>query len=123
VIAGKTPVLVHNTCPDVIALGLTSTDEEADELFEFALDRGATPWMEWDDPGNPWPTINEALSPNSTVRIQFNLNGIRNPREWARTGGELTAMELAAIRDAPASVRRRVTWWLNGEQTRRPFED
>jgi hypothetical protein len=69
VLAGKTPVLVHNTCPDVIALALTSTDEEADGLFEFALDRGATPWMEWDDPGNPWPTINEALSPNRAAAL------------------------------------------------------
>ncbi|GIJ57776.1 hypothetical protein Vau01_052920 [Virgisporangium aurantiacum] len=123
VLAGTTPVLVHNTCPPVIALGLTQTDENPLELAEFAHDRGATPWTDWPDPGNPWPTINEALSPDSTVQIHFNLNGIRDPRAWAQSGSELTAMELAAIRDAPASVQARVTWWLNGRVDKSPFVD
>jgi hypothetical protein len=121
VVAGTTPVLVHNACPKSIALGLTSTEKNPDALFEFGLDRGATPWMGWEDPGNPWKTFNKALHPNSNVDIHFNLDGIRDPKGWAASGGELTAQELAAIRDAPASVQNRVTWWENGRKVESPF--
>ncbi|MEV0398043.1 RHS repeat-associated core domain-containing protein [Polymorphospora rubra] len=123
VLSAGVPVLVHNTsCPSSIALGLTSTDENPDSLFEFALDTQSTPWMDWEDPGNPWKTINQALDPDSNVQIHFNLDGIRNPVEWARNPqGALTAEELAAIRDAPASVQARVTWYSGGQPAKSPF--
>ena len=79
--------------------------------------------MDWDDPGNPWQTIDEALSPDSTTRIHFNLTDIRNPKEWASNPqGALTAEELAKIRDAPQSVQDRVTWYDNGKVVGSPFK-
>jgi hypothetical protein len=62
--------------------------------------------MGWEDPGNPWKTLNEALNPESKVQIHFNLDGIKDPVNWARDPqGALTAEELAAVRDAPAGIR------------------
>jgi hypothetical protein len=58
------------TAPSTAGLGLTSTDEDAMALADFSEGKGV-PWMDWDDPGNPWKTLNEALNPESDVQIHF----------------------------------------------------
>jgi RHS repeat-associated protein len=125
---GAWTMLLGVTVPPAIALGLTSVEGDEffaanpDALAEFAHDTESTPWMDWEDPGNPWPTINKALEPESDVRIFFNLDGIRDPKEWARNpGGRLTAEELRAIRDAPKSVQQRVSWYQYGSKVNNPF--
>ncbi|MFF8270540.1 polymorphic toxin-type HINT domain-containing protein [Streptomyces sp. NPDC016562] len=122
VLAGATPVLVHNTCNDPIALGLTRTDRNDYALHEFAELHGAKYYEHWDDFET---VVRNALKPESTQTIYFNLEGIDNPAQWASTANvanpymsELTAWELAMIRDAPPEVQARVQW-VNGDN---PFK-
>ncbi|MFJ5229400.1 ricin-type beta-trefoil lectin domain protein [Kitasatospora sp. NPDC088391] len=132
---GGTTVLVHNAlpCPPRMALGLSSYDEPGGwvgnnngTLMGFAESNNAQFFEHW---GSDWEAvIRAAMKPDSTTEIYFNLEGIDNPRAWAATvtdvskspGSDVTAWELALIRDAPASVQARVRW-LGGDG-KNPFE-
>ncbi|MGY0460322.1 ricin-type beta-trefoil lectin domain protein [Kitasatospora sp. cg17-2] len=116
VLAGITPVLVHNTdgCPEAIALGLTRTDSNDYALQDFADSKGAQYYDHWEDFES---VVRTALNPDSTTTIHFNLEGVRNPDQWAETANlknpyasDLTAWELAMIKAAPPEVQARVQW-------------
>ncbi|MFJ9117374.1 polymorphic toxin-type HINT domain-containing protein [Streptomyces sp. NPDC102394] len=129
VLAGSTPVLVHNECPPSIALGFTETADNPFALADFADRTGAKMYTDWGD-GNWTSTFKEAIDPKSTVQIHFNLEGIEDAKELARSVdgvdspgiGDYTAWELAQIKNAPASVQARVTWYDgNGDIVSSPF--
>lgn len=120
VLADTSPVLVHNTgdCPPVIALGLTRTDSNEYALMDFAESNGVQYYDHWEDFES---VVRTALKPDGTTIIHFNLEGIRNPAQWAQTANlknpyasDLTAWELAMIKAAPPEVQARVRW-VNGE--------
>ncbi|WP_207923819.1 RHS repeat-associated core domain-containing protein [Actinomadura bangladeshensis] len=120
--ADDTPVLVHNAGCEKIALGLTTTDDNPYSLQDFADHHDAQYYEHWDDFES---VIRGALKPESSTTIYFNLDGIRNPAEWADTAtlsnpyaSDLTAWELAMIRAAPPEVQARVRW-VNGDN---PFK-
>ncbi|MGC0422485.1 hypothetical protein [Embleya sp. AB8] len=127
VLASATPVLVHNSSCENIALGLSSTDEDPDALFNFADTLGAKMYTHWPQ-DKSWETyVRGILHPDSDAKIHFNLDGIRDPKTWAKeTGtaspsGDFTGWELAMIEAAPASVQARVTWYLDGKVDKSPF--
>ncbi|MFJ6139004.1 hypothetical protein [Kitasatospora sp. NPDC092286] len=108
--------MVHNTdgCPTAIALGLTKTDSNRYALQDFADSKGAQYYDHWEDFES---VVRAALKPDSTTIIHFNLEGIRNPAQWAETANlknpyasDLTAWELAMIKAAPPEVQARVQW-------------
>ncbi|SEE15662.1 intein C-terminal splicing region/RHS repeat-associated core domain-containing protein [Streptomyces sp. 3213] len=116
VVAGDTPVLVHNAkgCPTAIALGLSRTDSNDYALHDFAEGKGAEYFEHWDDFES---VVRAALKPDSKTIIHFNLEGIEDPAEWAKTANlknpyasHLTAWELAMIKAAPPEVQARVQW-------------
>ncbi|GAA2833239.1 RHS repeat-associated core domain-containing protein [Kitasatospora paracochleata] len=122
---GSTTVLVHNIgdCPTKIALGLSKVGNNRDALQDFADTHGAQYFEHWDDFE---AVVRSALKEDSKTTIYFNLDGITEPAEWAKTArtsnpyaSDLTAWELAMIRDAPASARARVVW-VNGDN---PFPE
>lgn len=135
-------------CPRNIVLGLTDLPDNETLLEDFARDRGAPYFRHWptmDNEENPgdwqWHEIVKTLlRPDNDGTIYFNLTGIKGyptkagktvstPSEFADLGiGEglpiqdITAWELNQIREAPAVVRARVKFYLNGkEYTKDPF--
>ena len=121
VLAGTTPVLVHNEdCLTAMALGLSRTDDDPFLIDEFSDLVKAPYYKHW--PVKNWENaIKEALKPTSTTKIHFNLTHIDDPAAWAKANegvispdGDYTGWELALIKAAPESVRKRVTWWLDG---------
>ncbi|MBS2532006.1 hypothetical protein KGQ20_04415 [Catenulispora sp. NF23] len=80
---------------------------------------GASYWEEWDDDFET--VVRDALKPDSTTIIHFNLDGIREPAEWAKTAkldnpyaSDMTAWELAMVKAAPPEAQARVRW-ANGD--------
>ncbi|MDX2938410.1 hypothetical protein [Streptomyces ipomoeae] len=80
--------------------------------------------------GNRTSTFKEAIDPKSTVQIHFNLEGIDDAKGLARSMdgvdsagiGDYTARELSQIKNAPASVQARVTWYdEHGDVVSSPF--
>ncbi|WP_412104205.1 polymorphic toxin-type HINT domain-containing protein [Streptomyces europaeiscabiei] len=129
VLVGSTTVLVHNECPPSIALGYTRTADNDWALADFADRTGAKMYQDWGD-GNWTSTVKEALDPKSTVQIHFNLEGIDDAAGLARSmdgvaspgAGDYTAWELSQIKNAPASVQARVTWYDEyGDVVSSPF--
>jgi RHS repeat-associated protein len=119
VVAGNTPVLVHNSggCPAAIALGLTRTESNEYSLHDFAEKHNAEYYHHWEDFES---VVRAALKPDSKTVIYFNLEGIRDPAKWAATAtlkspyaSDLTAWELAMIKAAPPEAQARVRW-VNG---------
>jgi hypothetical protein len=128
-LAGAMPLLVHNSSCGTIALGLAKPDGDEYGLMDFAERHGATYWEQWDMHGKDFEkVVREALDPASDTKIVFNLKGIVDPTDWAKTANvnnpyasDLTAWELAMIRDAPASVQSRVQWFNGIEPAKNPF--
>lgn len=86
VLAGATPVLVHNSPCDHIAIGLQDVDGNPMALDEFGMETGGATYSQW--PGNgPWyKKLNAFLSSGSKTRISFNLDGISDPVASAAAG-------------------------------------
>ncbi|MFE5033454.1 RICIN domain-containing protein [Streptomyces sp. NPDC056683] len=131
VLAGGTPVLVHNSgsvC-EHIALGLQTVGENEWALDEFAMEREALTYHDW--PGNgPWYKKFEAyLSSESTTKISFNLDGITDPVAAARAGKsvdpsgfeKLTNWELYKVSQSPEAWDR-ITWYKGGKVDANPFK-
>ncbi|MGW4434768.1 ricin-type beta-trefoil lectin domain protein [Streptomyces sp. NPDC004596] len=131
VLAGGTPVLVHNSASvcEHIALGLQTVDDNIMALEEFAMERDALTYHDW--PGNgPWYKKFEAyLSSGSTTKISFNLDGITDPAAAARAGKTvdptgfegLTNWELYKISQSPQAWDR-ITWYKGGRVDANPFK-
>jgi hypothetical protein len=128
VLAGKTPVLVHNSGCDHIALGLQEADGNPMALDEFGMDRGALTYSEW--PGNgPWyKKLQGYLGRGSTTKISVNLDGIDDPIASARAGANvdpsgyegLTNWELHQISQSPDAWSR-ITFYQGGSVVPNPF--
>ncbi|MGW2254826.1 polymorphic toxin-type HINT domain-containing protein, partial [Kitasatospora sp. NPDC001660] len=122
VFAGATPVLVHNAnplCLTKIALGLEFTKENSQLLEKFS-DFVKAPWhLDWGT--EDWKgVVRRALSPDSKTEIHFNLDGIDDPKAWAKQmegvtdpKEKFTAWELAMIKAAPPEVQARVIFYRN----------
>ncbi|MFD5798576.1 polymorphic toxin-type HINT domain-containing protein [Streptomyces diastatochromogenes] len=131
VLAGTTPILVHNSngCPTSIALGLTETEDNPFSLADFADRTGAKMYTDWPQDSSWMTTVRNALAPKSSTQIHFNLDGIEDPVGLAESQkgvaspdpGDYTAWELAQIKGAPASAQARVTWYSGGEVVGNPF--
>ncbi|MFE7594279.1 polymorphic toxin-type HINT domain-containing protein, partial [Kitasatospora sp. NPDC057512] len=131
VLAGATPVLVHNGDCDRIALGLSEYNGDKYMLDNFGDKHDASHWHQWSAEGKDFEKIvRAALSPDSTTEIYFNLKGITDAKEWAKTANlnnpyasDLTAWELAMMRDAPPSVQKRIHWYNGDDPADSPFKD
>ncbi|MFI7064660.1 polymorphic toxin-type HINT domain-containing protein [Kribbella sp. NPDC050124] len=88
VLAGKTPVLVHNTGPGCrgIALGLSEVANNPMALHEFADSLGARSYHDWPSRGDKWVSEFKGYVNDGKTSIHFNLNGIDDPVAAARTG-------------------------------------
>jgi hypothetical protein len=121
VLAGTTPVLVHNADCEDIALGLRQTESNDYELAEFSLKTEAAMYNEWGDAKHWYEYLHDFLNDGKT-RIHFNLNGIDDPVALADIGagedpalsGHVTAWELDQIRRTPAAWPR-VTFYRDGK--------
>ncbi|ROP28170.1 intein/intein [Couchioplanes caeruleus] len=128
VMAANTPVLVHNTDCDHIALGLEDVDGES-ALAVFAMEREALTHREW--PGNEmwYDKLKSYLSSGSNKRISFNLDGIVDPVASARAGAgvdpsmyeNLTNWELHQVSQSPDAWSR-ITFYRGGRVVPNPFE-
>jgi RHS repeat-associated protein len=128
VLAGGTPVLVHNTGCDHIALGLQEANGNRGALDEFGMEMGALTYSEW--PGNgPWyKKLQGYLGRGSTTRVSVNLDGIDDPIASARAGANvdpsgyegLTNWELHQISQSPDAWSR-ITFYQGGSVVPNPF--
>ncbi|BDH10616.1 polymorphic toxin-type HINT domain-containing protein [Streptomyces hygroscopicus] len=129
VLAGQTPVLVHNSngCGG-IALGLSEVDADPMVLHEFADSIGAKSYHDWPSAGDSWVSELKGFINDGKTPIHFNLDGITDPVALARKGkgmdpifdGHATAWELSLIQDNP-SIWPRVTFYRNGVPDANPF--
>lgn len=129
VLAGATPVLVHNSGCGGIALGLQDVDGDDMALDIFGMERGALTHKEWEGSGSWYSQVDGFLSDGKTG-IHVNLDGIDNPKEYAKSGESVnpavddagfTAWELYRLRESPGAWSR-VTWYRNGREVPNPFE-
>ncbi|MFD3416338.1 polymorphic toxin-type HINT domain-containing protein [Streptomyces decoyicus] len=128
VMAGSTPVLVHNSSCDHIALGLQKVDGNPDALDEFGMDQGAATYKEWPGNGAWHKKLESFLAPESRTHISFNLDGISNPVASARAGKSvdpsnferLTDWELYQVSQSPHAWDR-ITWYRGGSRVDNPF--
>jgi hypothetical protein len=127
VVAGTTPVLVHNTCEHAV-VGLQDVGGNNLALDEFALDRGGSTYKEWPGSG-PWhEKFTSFLGSGSKTRISVNLDGIDDPIASARAGANvdpsgwegLTNWELHQISQSPDAWSR-ITWYRGGNVDANPF--
>ncbi|MEV0990410.1 polymorphic toxin-type HINT domain-containing protein [Streptomyces sp. NPDC049949] len=129
VLAGGTPVLVHNSSCEHIALGLQEANGNDSALNEFGMETGGTIYSEWPGNGAWHKKLNTFLSSESTTRISFNLDGIGNPRASAAAGKSvdpsgfegLTNWELHRVSESPHAWSR-ITWYRGGSVVDNPFE-
>ncbi len=128
VLAGPTPVLVHNSGCEDIALGLETIGNDEFALAEFSFEVGASPHQEWSTDKFWFDHVLDALE-DGTTRIHFNLDGIADPVAFADSGvgvnpvtgfGRLTAWELNEIRHTPEAWSR-ITFYRNGKAVPNPF--
>ncbi|MCF2525765.1 polymorphic toxin-type HINT domain-containing protein [Yinghuangia soli] len=123
VVAGATPVLVHNSdgC-ESIALGLSSYDDDPMYLMDFADSKKAKSYKHWPSGGDDWVNELKGYVKDGRTKIHFNLDGIDDPvaaarigaRHDPRDGEHVTAWELSLIRDNPGSWDR-VTFYRRGQ--------
>jgi hypothetical protein len=144
VVAGTTPVLVHNKekspCPQSVALGMSG--DALTELAGDKMDEGVLMYMDFPSDWDWKDVVKTKLDPKDTGTIYFVLDGIEgyeyngvtvhSPSELAALAngfddppaGLYTAWELRLIRDAPQSVRNRVNFYYEGRPyTLDPFTD
>ncbi|GAA3001191.1 polymorphic toxin-type HINT domain-containing protein [Actinokineospora diospyrosa] len=128
VLAGGTPVLVHNC--NGIALGFREVEAGDMALFEFSDRVGARAYTDWPSMGDNWVNELKGFVTDGKTPIHFNLDGIgaANAKAFAEkgrgvnpNGGEhATAWELSYIQDNPSSWSR-VTFYENGKPVANPF--
>jgi hypothetical protein len=128
VLAGTTPVLVHNTCPTQhIALGL-----ESDGVEGFAKNLNALHLMNDKDwRGTVWTAANLLKYDNPGVRISFSLDGMQGAENGvasavgsalsrnARGIGGATDLEVAFFKDA--GTLGKVDFYVGGHLQPNPF--
>ncbi|MFG2919577.1 polymorphic toxin-type HINT domain-containing protein [Kitasatospora sp. NPDC048298] len=115
VLAGETPVLVHNTdeCME-IALGKNTVDGNRDALIDFADKVKAKSYRDWPSQADDWMKEFRGFVDDGKTKIHFNLDGIPDPKDLASKGrgtdprvdGYATGWELAYIQDNPSSWDR-----------------
>ncbi|MGI5483489.1 polymorphic toxin-type HINT domain-containing protein [Streptomyces lavendofoliae] len=130
VLAGRTPVLVHNAGCKHVALGRTETPDNPFSLEEFAMEHGADMYKHWPD-GKQWYNhVKDFLAKGSTARISFNLDGIDDPVGAAARGKSvdpandfegLTDWELHQISES-RDAWDRITWYKGGKKVDNPFK-
>lgn len=127
VVAGNTPVLVHN-CGD-IALGKQTVGDDDMALDIFAMERGAQTYKEWSGSGS-WHQQLRGFIADGKTRIHVNLDGIDDPISYAASGRGVdptdvggrgfTRWEMYQLSQNPAAWNR-VTWYRNGRAVVNPF--
>jgi hypothetical protein len=130
VLAGDTPVLVHNNGTDCehAVVGLQDVGDNSMALNEFAFDRGGQMYTEWPGSGPWYDQFKAFLADGSTTRISVNLDGIDDPVASARAGANvdpsgfegLTNWELYQISQSPGAWSR-ITFYKNGQVDENPF--
>lgn len=129
VLAGTTPVLVHNSSCDHIALGLQEVDGNPMALDEFGMETGGVTYSEWPGNGAWHKKLDTFLSSGSRTRISFNLDGIDDPVASAAAGKSvdpsgfegLTNWELHRVSQSPDTWSR-ITWYRGGSVVDNPFK-
>jgi hypothetical protein len=127
VMAGNTPVLVHNCGEQHVALGL-----EGDALENFAKKNGAETLMNDKDwRGTVWTAANLLKFDNPGIRISFNLDNMHGVENGvasavgqslsrnARQIGGATDLELAFFHDA--GTLGKVDFYVGGIKQLNPF--
>jgi hypothetical protein len=129
VLAGGTPVLVHNSTCGGIALGYGEVDGDPLALQEFAETTGGKSYHDWPSMGDDWVKEFQDYVEDGTTPIHFNLDGIDDPVAAARVGetvddpridGHATKWELAYIKNHPNSWSR-VKFYRGGVEKPNPF--
>jgi hypothetical protein len=128
VLAGATPVLVHNSACTHAVVGLQNANGNELALEEFALDRGGEIYKRWPGRGSWHKKFQEFLSEESTTRISVNLDGIDDPVASAAAGATvdpsgfegLTNWELHQISKSP-NAWSRITFYREGQAVGNPF--
>ncbi|MEU3496757.1 polymorphic toxin-type HINT domain-containing protein [Kitasatospora cineracea] len=134
VVAGGTPVLVHNICPPTkIVLGVDGPaladlmdpmNAEPGQIWFHHFSDGFGGAGELGDYTDFFNHFRASLEPSSTTKLVFDLTdvdgGTAGARAWAETvsasdlasnpSHDFTAWELAQIMKSPKSVRDRVEW-------------
>jgi hypothetical protein len=128
VVAGDTPVLVHNSNCESIALGKQTVGDNSSALDEFGLDVGAKTYKQWPGKGQWYDKLKGYLS-DGTTQIHVNLDGIENPVEYAKSGAGVdpasdwegyTRWEMYQLSQSSGAWDR-VTWYRGGTPVSNPF--
>ncbi|WP_249024608.1 polymorphic toxin-type HINT domain-containing protein, partial [Couchioplanes caeruleus] len=129
VVAGKTPVLVHN-CGD-IALGKQDVDGDDSVLDLFGFERGAQTYKDWGD-DLPWHDHLKKFVADGKTRIHVNLDGIADPKSYAASGKGVdyadpvgrgfTRWEMYLLSQSKDAWGR-ITFYRKGKKVDNPFQD
>lgn len=126
VLAGPSPVLVHN-CG--IALGMSEVDGNPLALQEFADKVNAKSYHDWPSQGDNWVSELKGYAKDGKTRIHFSLDGIDDPVAFAGRGkgvdpifdGHATAWELNLVTSSKSAMSR-TTFYRHGREVASPFE-
>ncbi|WP_405754782.1 polymorphic toxin-type HINT domain-containing protein [Streptomyces sp. NBC_00073] len=129
VLAGQTPVLVHNSSCGDIALGKQQVGDDDMALDIFGMEVGGLTYKDWPS-GTAWHRQIEAFLQDGKTNIHVNLDGIDNPKEYAKSGEKIdpavddmgyTRWEMYKLSQSPDAWPR-VTWYRKGKLVTNPFE-